>query len=210
MLGICGSDWTETEGVYAKSPLSVSISSPNTLAYRSQPFEEWFGIGASPNSLLHPCSSHFWSEPRLAGGSPYHSADLGHPHCPCKPGSGKVQSLLALGPCQLPLAYLISPFLPREWKDSLKTESAGFSLVFIGKINCHEAETNQLRLSGQMPFFAFFFCLFSNKSMLNCIVIGVEQQVQENNPAANSNEEGGLIPPGRYSEDNRSPGQQLN
>lgn len=46
--------------------------------------------------------------------------------------------------------------------------------------------------------------------MLNCIVIGVEQQVQENNPAANSNEEGGFIPPGRYSEDNRSPCQQLN
>lgn len=46
--------------------------------------------------------------------------------------------------------------------------------------------------------------------MLNCIVIGAEQQVQENNPAANSNEEGGLIPSGRYSEDNRSPCQQLN
>lgn len=46
--------------------------------------------------------------------------------------------------------------------------------------------------------------------MLNCIVIGVEQQVQENNAAANSNEEGGFIPPGGYSEDNRSPCQQLN
>lgn len=46
--------------------------------------------------------------------------------------------------------------------------------------------------------------------MLNCIVIGVEQQVQKKNPAANSNEEVGLIPSGRYSEDNRSPCQQLN
>lgn len=32
--------------------------------------------------------------------------------------------------------------------------------------------------------------------MLNCNVIGVEQQVQKNNPAANSNEEVGLIPSG--------------
>lgn len=71
------------------------------------------------------------------------------------------------------------------------------------------ALSNQLRLFGQMPFFAFF-CLFSNKSMLNCVVIGAEQQVQKNNSAANSNEKVGLIPSGRYSEDNRIPCQQLN
>lgn len=57
------------------------------------------------------------------------------------------------------------------------------------------AQSNQLRLFGQMPFFAFF-CLFSNKSMLNWVVIGAEQQVQKNNSAANSNEKVGLSPLG--------------
>lgn len=71
------------------------------------------------------------------------------------------------------------------------------------------AQSNQLRQFGQMPFFAFF-CLFSNKSMLNCVVIGAEQQVQKNNSAANSNEKIGLLPSVWYSEDNRSPCQQLN
>lgn len=43
-----------------------------------------------------------------------------------------------------------------------------------------------------------FFCLYSNKSKLTCVVIGVEQQVQKNNSAANSNERVRLIPSGRY------------
>lgn len=57
---------------------------------------------------------------------------------------------------------------------------------------------------------ALLFCLYSNKSKLTCVVIGVEQQVQKNNSAANSNERVRLIPSGRYWEDNRGPCQQLN
>lgn len=57
---------------------------------------------------------------------------------------------------------------------------------------------------------ALLFCLYSNKSKLTCVVIGVEQQVQKNNSAANSNERVSLIPSGRYWEDNREPCQQLN
>lgn len=127
-----------------------------------------------------------------------------------EPANGTVQCLLAPGPCQLWLVSSIPPFLLREWEDSIQTESAGFSLVFIGKANWHETlrQTSSGCLGRCLSL--LFFCLFSNKSMLNWVVIGAEQQVQKNNSAANSNEKVGLIPSGRYSEDNRSPCQQLN
>ena len=106
-----------------------------------------------------------------------------------EPDDGKVQCPQASRPYQLWRWPTDSLSLLREWEGSVQTENAGvlcvrwlfgsylfiylfiylFSWLLQEKQIGMNAASNQLRLFGQMPFFAFF-CLFSNKSMLNWLL----------------------------------------
>ena len=77
-----------------------------------------------------------------------------------EPANGKVQCLLAPGPCQLWLVSSIPPFLLSEWEDSIQTESAGFSLVFIGKTNWHECSVKPAQAVWADAFLCFFLFIF--------------------------------------------------
>ena len=88
-----------------------------------------------------------------------------------EPASGTVQCLLAPGPCQLWLVSSIPPFLLREWEDSIQSESADFSLVFIGKANWHERSVKPAQAVWADAFLCFFSVYFPTNQCLTELLL---------------------------------------